>query len=99
MGITCHSPSNATQVVWRHNESLGVAVFPFIVELLVVLVGVIAVLNKYTSVRKQPFFYYAVIVLGWYLALCILVLMPTDISMVCHLTSETRLLLGKTQIK
>jgi hypothetical protein len=82
MGITCLAPDDKNKVIWRHEQSLGVAVFPFILELFFVLVGVILILNKYTSVRKQPIFYYISIVLGWYLALAILVLMPTDISMV-----------------
>lgn len=82
MGVTCHAPNNASQILWEHKESLGIAVLPFILELLAVLVGVILILNKYTSVRKQPIFYYLAIVIGWYLALAILILMPTDISMV-----------------
>lgn len=82
MGVICYAPSNATQVIWEHKESLGIAVFPFILELVAVLIGVIMILNKYTSVRKQPIFYYVAIVIGWYLALAILILMPTDISMV-----------------
>ena len=81
MGITCRAPDAPSTVIWRHEPSLGVAVFPFILELFFVLVGVILILNKYTSVRKQPIFYYISIVVGWYLALAILVLMPTDISM------------------
>ena len=82
MGITCKNSSNPDQIIWQSNQSVGIAVFPFILELLAVLVGVIIILNKYTSIRKQPIFYYVSIVIGWYLALVILVLMPTDISMV-----------------
>lgn len=82
MGIICKNPQNSSQVIWESKSSVGIAVFPFILELVAVLVGVIAILNKYTSIRKQPIFYYVSIVIGWYLALAILVLMPTDISMV-----------------
>lgn len=85
MPVKCYSPLNETQIVWK-SEPLGLAVFPFILELVAVLVGVIIILNKYTSVRKQPVFYYVSIVIGWYLALVILILMPTDISMVCILS-------------
>jgi hypothetical protein len=81
MGVICHSLSNSSEVVWRHDQSIGIAVFPFILELLAVLIGVILILNKYTAVRKQPIFYYLSVVVGWYLALAILVLMPADISM------------------
>lgn len=90
MGITCRNPTNTSQVIWRSEQSVGIAVFPFILELVAVLVGVIIILNKYTSVRKQPIFYYISIVVGWYLALCILVLMPTDISMVCLCDTKTQ---------
>lgn len=83
MGVRCFSQTNATELVWHHKNSVGISVFPFILELVAVLVGVILILNKYTSIRKQPIFYYVSVVVGWYLALAILILMPTDISMVC----------------
>lgn len=82
MGIVCKNATNPGEVIWQSNEPVGMAVFPFILEMLAVLVGVVIILNKYTSIRKQPIFYYVSIVIGWYLALVILVLMPTDISMV-----------------
>jgi len=81
MGVRCFSQTNATELVWHHKNSVGISVFPFILELVAVLVGVIVILNKYTSIRKQPIFYYVSVVVGWYLALAILILMPTDISM------------------
>jgi hypothetical protein len=77
-----YAPSNFTIHPPKPLPHVGVAVFPLIVELTLIIGLVIYVLRKYISFRRTPYWVTFLALIGYVLAFGLVFLMPLEAAMV-----------------